>query len=207
MEIKQKEIIYIPISDLIPADYNPRTLSEKQYSDLKRSIEKYGIVQPLIINNHLEHKNKVIGGHQRLRVAKDLGYETVPCIYETWDGGDEKHLNLILNKTGGSWDYDSLANHFNTDMLFDVGFTEFDLGLVTPTVNNADMEWEDMPMVNEEKIEGVFKTMIVHIQTEEDYERFKDIMQQDMTEKTKTIFFPYKKKEVVIDKVIISENV
>lgn len=62
------------LSELRPADYNPRKLltpEDKEYQDIKRSIEKFGYVDPIIINSD----GTVIGGHQRINVLMDLGYD------------------------------------------------------------------------------------------------------------------------------------
>ena len=72
-------IVDVNINDLKEADYNPRTLTEKQFNEIKLSIEKFGFVEPIVINSNKDRKNIVIGGHQRLKVAKQLGYETAPC--------------------------------------------------------------------------------------------------------------------------------
>ena len=62
MDIEQRKI-----EELKPAEYNPRQASEKQYDDLKQSIEKFGIVDPVIVN---KRNNRIVGGHFRVRVAK-----------------------------------------------------------------------------------------------------------------------------------------
>ena len=63
------KITLIEINNLNPAEYNPRQISNKQYEDLKASIDKFGLVDPIIINSD----NTVIGGHQRLKVLRELG--------------------------------------------------------------------------------------------------------------------------------------
>jgi ParB-like chromosome segregation protein Spo0J len=56
------------ISELIPAEYNPRQLTKSQYKHLKESLKKFGMVDPVIINKNKDRKNIVIGGHQRFPV-------------------------------------------------------------------------------------------------------------------------------------------
>ena len=64
------------ITDLIPATYNPRQISTKDYNSLKQSIKKFGMVDPIIANKD----NTVIGGHQRLKICKELKYIEIDCV-------------------------------------------------------------------------------------------------------------------------------
>jgi hypothetical protein len=123
------KIINKPVRDLLEADYNPRQLTEKQYKDLQSSIKEFGFVDPIIINKRPERKNIIIGGHQRYKVAKMLGLEKVPCVELDLSVEKEQELNVRLNKNTGEWDYDVLANHFDTTELLDWGFVEAELGI------------------------------------------------------------------------------
>jgi ParB-like chromosome segregation protein Spo0J len=75
------KIINKTIDSLIFAEYNPRQLTEEQYQQLKDSITRFGLVDPIIVNQHQDRKNIIVGGHQRTRVAKKLGIEEVPCVF------------------------------------------------------------------------------------------------------------------------------
>lgn len=120
-------LVEVPIGDLLPAPYNPRKWTEKAIADITASIKKFGFVDPIIANSAPERHNIVIGGHFRLKVAKDLGYETVPVVYVSVpDEETERELNLRLNKNLGAWDFDALAG-FGEDLLKIVGFEEFEL--------------------------------------------------------------------------------
>lgn len=124
------DIVQIPIGDLKPATYNPRRLTDKQYNDLKNSMQEFGIVDPIIANKHPDRENIVIGGHQRLRVAMDLKYEKVPVVYLDLSEEKERELNLRLNRNTGEFDWDILANNFEIEELLRVGFDEADLDIV-----------------------------------------------------------------------------
>lgn len=117
IEIKTKKI-----SELTFADYNPRQINKKQFSDLKDSIEKFGFVDPILINTKGERKNVIIGGHQRVRVAKELGIKSIPVVELSLSLEQEKQLNIRLNKNTGSWDWDILANQFDAKELTEWGF-------------------------------------------------------------------------------------
>jgi ParB-like chromosome segregation protein Spo0J len=114
----------LKIAELNPAEYNPRKMTNKQYEDLKNSLEKFGLVDPIIINAD----NTVVGGHQRLRIMRELGAEYVPTVRVNLSKEDEKELNIRLNKNTGEFDIDVLANNFEVDELKDWGFKDVELG-------------------------------------------------------------------------------
>tara|TARA_R100001594_G_scaffold42059_2_gene74114 strand:- start:206 stop:697 length:492 start_codon:yes stop_codon:yes gene_type:complete len=121
------KITLIKINSLKPAEYNPRQISNKQYEDLKASMEKFGCVDPIIININPERLYTVIGGHQRLKVLQDLGAEKVPTVSVNLSEEDERELNVRLNKNGGDWDMDLLSN-FDIVDLKEWGFKDIELG-------------------------------------------------------------------------------
>ena len=92
------EIVYVKADILNPAEYNPRKHTPKQIEHLKESVTRYGLVDPIIANRHPDRMNIVIGGHFRLKVAKELGMMEVPVIYLDLDIDREKELNLRLNQ-------------------------------------------------------------------------------------------------------------
>ena len=115
-------------ADLLPADYNPRKdlkPGDAEYEKLKRSIEQFGYVEPVIWN---KTTGTVVGGHQRLKVLNDMGITEVECVVVEMDTEKEKALNIALNKISGDWDKDKLALLI-TDLQgsdFDVSLTGFD---------------------------------------------------------------------------------
>ena len=111
------------------AEYNPRTISKKQFKDLKKSITEFGIVAPIVVNTHKGRENVIVGGHQRVRALQDLGHESVLCALVDLPLQEEMKLNLRLNKNGGKFDDDMLINYFDEEVLFEVGFTANDLDI------------------------------------------------------------------------------
>jgi len=94
---------------LNPAAYNPRKdlkPGDPEYEKLKRSICEFGFVEPVVWNRAT---GNVVGGHQRLKVMRDLGYTEIDCVVVELDEQREKALNLALNKIQGEWDEDKLA--------------------------------------------------------------------------------------------------
>ena len=134
----------IDINKLIPATYNPRKdlkTDDAEYIKIKNSIVKFGFVSPLVINKDMT----VIGGHQRLKVLKDLGITEVECIVVDLDKTNEKALNIALNKIQGDWDEDKLEALLQELKLeeFDMNLTGFDFDEVDEILNDINGTKED----------------------------------------------------------------
>ena len=124
------KIVSVPINELNPAPYNPRQWDEKQTAQLRTSIERFGFVDPILVNGAKERKNVVIGGHFRLKVATEMGLKKVPVVYlDIPDLEQEKELNLRLNRNTGSWNYD-LLKEMNISLLLETGFDDTDLSIM-----------------------------------------------------------------------------
>ena len=139
----------IDINKLKPAAYNPRQINTKQYKDLKQSIEKFGLVDPIIIN---ENGYVVIGGHQRLKICKELKHKEVGCVILNLNTEQERELNIRLNKNTGEFDFDLLANEFEIEELTDWGFKHIDLGLNIDKITEGNTEDDHIPEVKESRV-------------------------------------------------------
>lgn len=95
------------IADLKPAPYNPRSSNKRQEQNLKDSLTKFGVVEPIIFNKQTGY---IVGGHFRVRELKKLGFKEVECVIVDLSEEDERELNIRLNANTGSWDMDILAN-------------------------------------------------------------------------------------------------
>lgn len=115
--------------DLKLAEYNPRRISSKDFSQLRQSIREFGFVEPIVVNTHPDRYGVVVGGHQRLKVADAEGIKEVPATEVNLPLEKEKELNVRLNKNTGEFDFDKLLEEFNTDMLLSIGFTSDELDL------------------------------------------------------------------------------
>ena len=123
----KQTIVMAKASSLKASTYNPRKWDQSAVEGLTESIKRFGLVDPLLVNGSKDRKNIVIGGHFRLKVAKDLGFKEVPVIYlDIPDEVKERELNLRLNKNQGDWDYELLAE-FDESLLADVGFDSEEL--------------------------------------------------------------------------------
>ena len=137
----------LPITDLKAAEYNPRKAlkpGDPEYEKIKRSIETFGFADPVVVNKDMT----IIGGHQRVTVAKDIGYTEVPCAIVDLDKTQEKALNIALNKITGEWNKELLADLIEElqSSDFDAGLTGFDppeIEQLMSQVHDKDIEEDD----------------------------------------------------------------
>jgi len=137
------------VAELIPADYNPRKISESKKIELKKSLEKLGMIMPIIINTN----NKIIGGHQRLSLMADLGIEEVDVRIPDREltPEEEKEANLTTNINKGEWDWTKLIDNFNFDTMIDAGFSEKEVSDQMDLINLSDDDKEDFNVDEELK--------------------------------------------------------
>lgn len=92
----EPQIEKFKLSQLKVAGYNPRTISKDALDGLKNSIERFGCVEPIIVNVRRGART-IVGGHQRLKALKKLGIKEAVCVTVNCGKKDERLLNLTLN--------------------------------------------------------------------------------------------------------------
>lgn len=148
----------IKISELIHADYNPRVdlkPGDKEFEKIKKSIIEFGYCEPIIVTGDL----RIVGGHQRTKVLKELGYTEIDCVVIEIDKTKEKALNIALNKITGDWDLLSLARLLDELRVedYDVEITGFDISEAEKLWDefmpeDEHLEEEEIPSVPEESV-------------------------------------------------------
>jgi DNA modification methylase len=150
----------VPVEKLNKSPYNPRLINAIEFDALKKSLEEFGFVEPLVVNTrdhesfNTEEKGwYIVGGHQRFEAAKSLGYKEVPVVFVNVNKEKEKILNLALNKISGEWDTDKLAeilygltqddNIPESDIL---GFSHEEISAILDTVMETGDEDEDFSL-------------------------------------------------------------
>lgn len=142
----------LPISKLNAAHYNPRKdllPGDPEYKRIRRSIETFGLVEPLVWN---EISGNLVGGHQRLKVLKEIGLKKAwVSILRIEDPKEERQLNIALNKVSGEWDIPKLKEVLLDidDGAHDLELTGYDSGELktlidwdSPRVNGGDGDGE-----------------------------------------------------------------
>ena len=129
-DIEPEPIDFIPIqwhlqtwkiSKLKDYPKNPRILTKDQEAQLRISLNKFGLIDKIIINTD----GMIIGGHQRKRTLKKLGYKEIEVNVpsRTLTDKEVEELNIRLNRVHGNFDYDILANEYEATDLINWGFT------------------------------------------------------------------------------------
>ena len=190
----------IPINKINPAPYNPRLdlqPEDPEYQKLKKSIEEFDMVAPLIWN---KQTGNLVGGHQRLKILIGQGIKEIEVSVVDLPEAKEKALNIALNKISGDWDFPKLK-----DLLqeldsgeFDISFTGFDKQEIEKltTQFSADDLSEIIRKGEEIKTAEESSDVIA----ERFSERIKDIAQQhpEQMNKALSIIVPLKKGHDVI---------
>ena len=94
MPIRDVEFCRMKVEDLRPADYNPRTISDKAFAGLSESMDKFGLLAHIVWN---KRTGNVVGGHQRLRHLIESGAKETDVIVVDLPDKDEIALNITLN--------------------------------------------------------------------------------------------------------------
>jgi ParB-like chromosome segregation protein Spo0J len=147
------EIKNVLVKDIKYAPYNPRKISDEVLSKLKRSIEEFGYVEPIVVNKRTMH---VVGGNQRLKVLRQMGIGEVQSVIVDLDETHEKALNIALNKINGEWDLPALK-----DLLLEIDTGEIDIeltGFEMPEIEELMTQFhipEDEPEFNETIVNNV----------------------------------------------------
>jgi len=128
----------ISIEKLKPAEYNPRKdlkPEDEEYQKIKKSLVEFGYVAPVIVNADMT----VIGGHQRLKVLKELGYTEIECNIVDLDKDKEKALNIALNKITGEWDNTKLE-----ELLAELKEADIDMDMTGFSFDEVDNMLKDI---------------------------------------------------------------
>tara|TARA_R110002073_G_scaffold17422_8_gene65498 strand:+ start:941 stop:1519 length:579 start_codon:yes stop_codon:yes gene_type:complete len=172
IKIKQRKI-----SELNPAEYNPRQLTDKQYKQLKKSLKTFGCVEPVVINSNPMRKDIIVGGHQRCKVWADLGNDTIPTVEVELDEAAEMELNVRLNKNTGEFDFDMLANYFEVSTLKEWGFQSFEFGQAYDDIDYSVLEDMDMEDILKDKEDSVKRAIQIEFNAE-DYELAQELVKK-----------------------------
>lgn len=140
------QITAVAVTRINPAPYNPRKdlkPGDAAYEKLKRSITEFGYVEPLVWN---KQTGNLVGGHQRFKVLKELGNDSVDVVVVDLPPEKEKALNIALNKIQGEWDESKLAQLLHELIQipeFDTGLTGFDVPEINKLFDRQTSAQED----------------------------------------------------------------
>jgi hypothetical protein len=206
IQIPQSELI--DVGKLTEDNCNPNRMSKEQLERLKTSIEKWGFIVPIITNKDL----LIADGAQRLSIAKSLGMTQVSVIRLPVEEVDRRLLRQVLNKLRGEHELLLDAEEFDKiielgrkdDLKYLLDLTDETLSCYLQNSDQKNPDWIGMPEFNQEDISG--RAVVVHFQNESDIREFSLLVKQNITDKTRSIWFPKRANESNADKGYLSES-
>jgi ParB-like chromosome segregation protein Spo0J len=115
----------VKINEVKPNPKNPRLIKDGKFQKLVTSIKEFPDMlnkRPLIVFTDVDNKYVVLGGNMRLKACKEIGIKEIPIIVADEWTEEQKNEFLIKDNVGfGEWDWDSLANEWDTEKLDDWG--------------------------------------------------------------------------------------
>jgi ParB-like chromosome segregation protein Spo0J len=134
----------VKITDVKPNPKNPRIIKDGKFQKLVKSIQEFPDMlnkRPLIVFTDVDNKYVVLGGNMRLKALNELKFKEIPVIIADEWTEEQKAEFLIKDNVGfGEWDWDSLANEWNTDELTDWGL---DLPIIMDEPSYEDLIGEE----------------------------------------------------------------
>ena len=187
-------IKYRKLSEIVPLDYNPRTITDFALQQLAESIKAnpdYFEARPIILSNRTG-QNVILAGNKRFEAAQALGLDEVPTfLIEGLTEEREREIVIRDNVNNGEWDMEALQMQFDELELSDWGLNvQFEI-TVPEGENDARDEFEKNSDTEfENQAIKPFKSLIVHFETAEQYQIFQELLDIELTEKTRSTFYP-----------------
>lgn len=131
------KVVKKKLKDLKPADYNPRKMSPEAYAGLKASMERFGLVEPIVWN---KRTGNVVGGHRRLEVLQERGEKETLVVVVDLPADEERALNITLNNP-------NIAGEFTPDLQVILEDIKVDLPemFIDLKLDNLEIQIPDTP--------------------------------------------------------------
>lgn len=190
------EIQRMALAELTPADYNPRAMSAAAMRGLRKSIERFGLVQLIVWN---KRTNRIVSGHQRFRVLKAKRVKETDIVVVDLPESEEKALNLAMNNQAITGEFTAAVADILTELKTELPeyFEELrldEIDVVVPT--DVEVEYEGMPEFSNEDI-SAYRQIVVSFRNDQDAEAFGVLIGQPVTAKTRSLWYPAEEREVV----------
>jgi len=116
----QRSVKEIQISEISPGRFQPRQdFNEEKISELSSSIQKHGVLSPILVREVGLNAFEVIAGERRLRASKKAGLDSIPCLVDQKEDQSALEAALIenlqredLNAVEEARGYDRLKREF-----------------------------------------------------------------------------------------------
>lgn len=126
----QKEIVYLDVEKIYPNPYQPRKVfEENSIEDLALSIEKYGVIKPILVRDVKGCFYELIAGERRLKACRKIGIEKIPAIIVNINEKDSACMALIENVQREGLNFIEEAESFQT-LMVDFGYTQEEIAKI-----------------------------------------------------------------------------
>lgn len=202
-EIRCRYSELVKLSDLKPHPKNRNTHPQEQIERLAKIIEYQGVRHPIVVS---KRSGLITKGHGRLAAAKFLKMESFPVEYQEYESDEQEYADLIadnaisdwsqLNFSGINTDLPDLGPDFDIDVL---GIQNFVLDISEKIGTDPDSEWVDMPEFNQDDLLAVRK-ITINFRSQNDVVQFAEFINQQITDKTRWLWYPELERAVLKDK-------
>lgn len=199
---ESREETELPPEALIPYGSNNKIHNAQQIDRLASSIQRFGFNQRVVV----DEDNVILVGHGRVEAAKKLGLSRIPVlIIRGLPEADRRAYRILDNKLSqdSPWDVSNLELELGA--LSELGFPISDFGLneleklFGTVAEDSALEWSDLPGFTQDDATA-HRTLKVHFASDADVAEFARLVGQSITEKTRSLWFPYVAPEKFIDK-------
>lgn len=212
---REAAAVWVPIDQLHVWKDNPRKNDGEPVKKVVESIKRFGFASPIVARRNGE----IIAGHTRYKAAQVLKLDRVPVRYMDLDPAEAHLLALADNKLNefAEWNDAQVATILSDFGLPDAdlaGWTSAELDKIASALaggglnggaNDPQEEWAGMPeFVQEDKTS--FRSVIVHFKSQDDVDAFAELIEQRLTDKTKSVWFPEAEIETYADKRYAAES-
>jgi len=175
VERKEKElVIEMDIESLTPNLFQPRKNFDKEkMEELKGSIKKHGIIQPIVVRK-MANGYEIVAGERRLKAAKEIGLKKIPAIIKTFNNEKSLEIALVeniqredLNPVEQANAFKRLIDEFNLTQQELAGVTGKSRALVTNTIRLLKLNPEIQKNISEGKISFGHAKLLLSIEDEE----------------------------------------
>jgi hypothetical protein len=165
----------VAIGELKPNPNNPRIIKDDKFKKLVQSIKdlpEMAEVRPIVVNTDMV----VLGGNMRLKAMREAGWKEVPIEVVDWDEDKQRQFIIKDNVSGGEWDWEMLANKWDTEELqkwgldlpgFDLNANELGEDFTLPDGDKAPFQQMTFTLADEQAEQ--IKNAIADIKQTEEY--------------------------------------
>ena len=167
-------VIEMDIESLIPNLFQPRKdFNKEKMEELKGSIKKHGIIQPIVVRK-MANGYEIVAGERRLKAAKEIGLKNIPAIIKSFNNEKSLEIALVeniqredLNPVEQANAFKRLIDEFNLTQQELAEVTGKSRALVTNTIRLLKLNPEIQKNISEGKISFGHAKLLLSIEDEE----------------------------------------